>query len=153
MKTYVMNVYFRNTLLLVVPLVILIAAVIVVRIADKSSFPDGIEIASTDPYSKILVSRDFYYNFSGSRSDLVSNILIASYVEWAEGQGNYIFGFNRSSPNSKLDKLSPNGYFLIDYPRGEIYYLDKITLDNILNGSSPNDIGITPQVRFTKVKQ
>ncbi|MEM9020506.1 MAG: hypothetical protein AAGC44_08070 [Planctomycetota bacterium] len=154
-----MNKFLKITVCVVIPLLMSVAMIIVIWLTDRPDrpdrpyFPDGIEIVTTDPYSKLLISREFYFNFSGDRSDIASNILIASFVEWAERQENYIFGLNHSTPNSKLNNLSPNSYFLIDYPHGKIYYLDKKTLDTILNGFSPDEIGITPQVRFTKVKQ
>lgn len=118
-------------------------------IAFPPKFPDGILLAR--PYSKYsyLVSDDFNYDFDDQSGRFYSNILVGPYVKWAKYQQPYIYGFNRQI-NDPDEDISPEGFFLIDYSKGQIFYLNKKTMDKILSGSKPIDLNLRPDVTFSK---
>lgn len=111
--------------------------------------PDGIQLAS--PYSKYsyLISDDINFDFDDQSNRFYSNILVGPYVEWVKYESSYIYGYNRTIGDPEED-ISPEGFFLIDYPKGEIYYIDEESLEKILSGSSTAELKLSPDVTFSK---
>ena len=134
--------------LLFVGAIITFVGMVLIPAIVGPDLPDGIEIAKATSHSHALVSRDKNYRFSGRRNAVSSNVIIAPYVEWVEMENGYIYGYNRNSPQSGANGISPPGYFLIHYSAGEIYYLDRKQLDSVLGGAAPQKNGLVPDVLF-----